>query len=84
MLLKYFLKKVSKMREALYIIDGKVNLVSLTENKTILDDLLEKYPHVKLDKGVPINICPDYLGYKGCDRCIHNCRDCWNSPLESM
>lgn len=70
------------LREELYTIDEKSNFFSFIERKTLLDDLLEKFPHTKLMNGIPVNICPDYLGYKECDRCIHNCWECWNQFLE--
>lgn len=57
--------------------------------KTILDDLLEKYPDVCLYNGLP-QICPSLLGYKNkfsnnninnlCDG--SDCKKCWNAELE--
>ena len=39
--------------------------------KTILQDLLEKYPNVKLDKsGVPRDFCPNVLGVKNLEECF--------------
>ena len=55
--------------------------------KTILMDLLEKYPNTLIESdGIP-NFCPESLGYK-CDHEIcdslddNNCKKCWNRPLE--
>lgn len=51
--------------------------------KTILQDLLEKYPEVILeDDGTP-DFCPMSLGYAapGCER-SSSCEACWNAPLE--
>ena len=51
--------------------------------KTRLQDLIEKYPSVKLNiSGYPI-LCCQTLGY--CDKCLHGdngCKDCWNMPVE--
>ena len=51
--------------------------------KTRLQDLLEKYPSVKLSiSGYPM-LCCRTLGY--CDECLHGCngcKDCWNMPVE--
>ena len=69
------------MHKKLFVSNKKVKPGDLSYNKTILDDLLEKFPNVKLDNGIPVNICPDYLGYIGCERCIHDCIACWNSPF---
>ncbi len=50
--------------------------------KTMLQDLLEKYPNIQLnDRGIPRDLCPHSLGYsKGCR--LSNCITCWNRPLE--
>ena len=54
--------------------------------KTMLQDLLEKYPNVILDdRGVPKFNCPYYLGYEKKNSCPNNdtdCVKCWNRPLE--
>lgn len=51
--------------------------------KTRLQDLLEKYPSVKLSiSGYPM-LCCRTLGY--CDECLHGCNGCkvcWNMPVE--
>ena len=51
--------------------------------KTRLQDLLEKYPNVKLSiSGYPM-LCCRTLGY--CDECLHGCNGCkvcWNMPVE--
>lgn len=57
--------------------------------KTILDDLLEKYPNVCLYNGFP-QFCPSLLGYKNsfhkndinnlCDG--SDCKKCWCAELE--
>ena len=51
--------------------------------KTRFEDLLEKYPSVKLSiSGYPM-LCCRTLGY--CDECLYGCngcKDCWNMPVE--
>lgn len=51
--------------------------------KTRFEDLLEKYPSVKLSiSGYPM-LCCRTLGY--CEECLHGCngcKDCWNMPVE--
>jgi len=52
--------------------------------KTMLQDLLEKYPNtpMKLDDNAPM-ICPHHLGYPEREGdCENDCLDCWNRPLE--
>lgn len=52
--------------------------------KTILMDLLEKYPNVRrYDSGVPYQMCPYKLGYEpeGCNDDM-DCWTCWNRPLK--
>lgn len=55
--------------------------------KTMLQDLLEKYPNTLLDDNLP-RFCPHYLGYEKYKSNDHNfciasgCRKCWNRPLE--
>lgn len=56
--------------------------------KTLLDDLLEHYPHFKLDaNGVPA-ACPRVFGYEvcanfGCDECCEKGLNelCWKNEL---
>lgn len=51
--------------------------------KTRLQDLLEKYPSVKLNRSGYPTFCCQALGY--CDECLHwdnGCKDCWNMPVE--
>ena len=49
--------------------------------KTILQDLLEKYPSTIIDEVNEIpTMCPHQLGYEY--TCDDNCIDCWNRPLE--
>ena len=51
--------------------------------RTRFEDLLEKYPSVKLSiSGYPM-LCCRTLGY--CEECLHGCngcKDCWNMPVE--
>ena len=52
--------------------------------KTMLQDLLEKYPNTLLDDGIP-RFCPHNLGYKKCepDFCSSvKCKICKNRTLE--
>ena len=56
------------------------------KGKTILQDLLEKYPNAKRGKdGVP-KLCPSKLGYSDTENCsemsFEECIDCWNRPVE--
>lgn len=71
-------------------IDGTKESVDIVEKwskehpvKTIMDDFLEKYPKVKMDKdGTPV-VCAEDLGYK--INCFDNRRDCikcWDTPME--
>lgn len=59
--------------------------------KTILNDLLEKYPNIRLDKKKHLpTFCPSLLGYEDafsndnknnlCDG--SDCEKCWNAELE--
>ena len=55
--------------------------------KTLLEDLLEKYPTVPLDKDNVPDICPNNLGYENyedrpCDTLY--CTECWNRTLEEV
>ena len=56
--------------------------------KTILMDLLEKYPNAPLKKdGTPQYVCPYQLGYDKSDDCIYEdtytcCKKCWNRQME--
>lgn len=55
------------------------------KQKTILEDLLEKYPNVLMDDdGTPLGVvCPSDLGIdvaiKTCSSM--SCYDCWTQPL---
>lgn len=50
--------------------------------KTILDDVKEKYPNITLaDDGVP-DMCPKALGYIKDQDCTNaNCTECWKQPI---
>lgn len=59
--------------------------------KTLLQDLLEKYPNAELRYNKFPEICPYSLGYatnKNCcldtdeQFCSKECEECWNRPLE--
>ena len=58
------------------------------KGKTILQELLEKYPNTKLGKDGTPNLCPSKLGYSDMDICdemsIEACVDCWNRPVEEQ
>ena len=50
--------------------------------KTMLQDLLEKFPNLPKDGfGIP-KVCPETLGYESNTQCNCSCLDCWNRPLE--
>lgn len=50
--------------------------------KTMLMDLLEKYPKMPLnDAGLPF-LCPYDLGYEASDCADIECMECWNRPLD--
>lgn len=52
--------------------------------KTILNDLLEKYPNTVLEVDIP-RFCPSHLGYEKYNPnfcTASECRKCWNRPLE--
>lgn len=57
--------------------------------KTIVQELLEKYPDAPINnRGYPVKMCPDNLGYSRYDECPtvclsgNICVECWNRPLE--
>lgn len=52
--------------------------------KTMIQDLLEKYPNVPLaEDGFPQQLCPHYLGYERIEMCSGtDCDECWSRPLE--
>ena len=59
--------------------------------KTLLQDLLEKYPNVELRYNKFPEICPYSLGYATNENCFldtdeqffsEECEECWNRPLE--
>lgn len=53
--------------------------------KTLLDDLKEKYPNYHTANNEIPSICPYKLGYdknKQCKKFI--CKDCWNRPLDEV
>ena len=58
--------------------------------KTILQDLLEKYPNIPLDKnGVPRDFCPNVLGFENLEECFSkylnkDCLPCWSRLLEEF
>lgn len=64
------------------IISAVEKWVQTHPEKTILDDVKEKYPLIGLDQeGIP-EICPKVLGYvteMDC-KCI-DCKECWKQPL---
>ena len=74
-----------------FLIDYPEEAVAIIEKwadehpeKTMLQDLLEKYPNTLLDDGIP-RFCPHHLGYTKCepDFCSSiKCKICWNRPLE--
>ena len=56
--------------------------------KTLLSEYLERYPQAELENGLP-PLCAKVLG-QGDEECKHefneyssDCRDCWNTPIES-
>lgn len=57
--------------------------------KTILQDLLEKYPNAVLGSDGAPKVCPSKLGYSDMKECVEcygyeDCVACWNRPLEEM
>ena len=54
--------------------------------RTFLTDFIEKYPKAPLvANGIPRDLCPLHLGLMseiGLDGCSHNCKQCWNTPIE--
>ena len=57
------------------------------QQKTMLQDFLEKYPNAELAKdGTPFGLCPFRLGftkYEGCCTYEYNkCFKCWNRLIE--
>ena len=53
--------------------------------KTIMMDLLEKYPNVRMDilTDSP-DLCPHHLVYEDYRDCDNDCKRCWNRPLEML
>lgn len=56
--------------------------------KTLLDDLKEKYPNCHWHNDVP-SICPYDLGYEKEIHCKRgkiaiSCKECWNRPLDEV
>lgn len=55
--------------------------------KTILDDLLEKYPNVPMREDGTPTICAIHIGYVGKYRCKEvdcDCKLCWSMPLSEV
>lgn len=61
--------------------------------KTLLQDLLEKYPNAELRYNKFPEICPYSLGYETNENCFldtdeqffsEECEECWNRPLEEV
>ena len=53
--------------------------------KTMMSDFFEKHPNAKSRKDGTPNTCPYKLGYEEeacCKNHTHDCKDCWNRPLE--
>lgn len=57
--------------------------------KTIVQEFLEKYPDAPINnRGYPVKMCPDNLGYSRYDECPtvclsgNICVECWNRSLE--
>ena len=51
--------------------------------RTRFEDLIEKYPNLKLNRSGYPTFCCQALGY--CDECLHGCNGCeacWNMPVE--
>lgn len=73
-----------------FMIGKEEDIVSIVEQwveehppKSILQDLLEKYPKTMLMSGTP-HFCPSNLGYdvSECDQNLDvSCEECWNRPL---
>lgn len=70
--------------EALIPIEATATIKAWAEKhpkKTLLEDLLEKYPcAVTLPNGVP-DFCAELLGIT--DKCNCECKECWNQELEA-
>lgn len=52
--------------------------------KTLKDDLLEKFPNTELRDDMPIVCACEIYGFPKRHNCMHDCRDCWNQPLNEM
>jgi len=67
-------------------IDVVQNWSDANPQKTYLEDLIEKYPNVKLGNiGAP-KFCPDLIGLKNISKgnCINSCDECWNQIMEDQ
>lgn len=59
-------------------------MAKIRQEKTILQDFKEKYPHYRGDcNGLP-KVCANNLGYPEFDECSDDdtCERCWNRPVE--
>ena len=53
--------------------------------KTILEDLKEKYPNADINcKKMPLCCEAIYIGYTKCHECGQGCKKCWNRPLSEV
>lgn len=53
--------------------------------KTILDDLKEKYPNYHTVNNEIPTFCPYRLGYEENKKCKKfTCKECWNRPLDEV
>lgn len=53
------------------------------QQKTRLDDFMEKHPKAMVPNGEVPDVCAAYLGYcsKNCDTRT-TCTECWNKPMK--
>ncbi len=68
------------------IIDNLQKWSDEHQQKTRLDDLLEKYPKVYISSGNTPSIRPYMLGYcENCDDCVYShceASKCWHEPVD--
>lgn len=81
--------------DLLKLLNGYVDLDKLTldlikwdidhPSKTMLQDVLEKLPNLKLQQDGTPAFCPGDIGYSEPENCVGRCIeciDCWNRPVE--
>lgn len=78
---------IEDLVEKMKVIKMNRVMAKIRPEKTMLQELLEKYPNTKLDSNGTPKFCPSKLGYSDktcCEMDIEECVDCWNRPVEEQ